>query len=261
MRPHHERAVAKLREMYEPEDCCLALIIVGSVAAGTAHDDSDVDHIVVVTDEEFVRRAAGETVHYWTADFCDYAGGYVEGKFVDRRFIEEAAVRGSEPARAQFIGAQVIFSKIPDLSAIVARIPEYPEQERDHKIRSFYAHMNVLRGYLQYGEQKGDRYIILRAAAGITLFGGRLVLAHNRVLYPYHKWFMREQRNVPESPPGFLCLLNAFLETPSTATCDEFCNGIVDFMGLQEYEPGFISRFVMDTEWNWLCGRGPVEDW
>jgi hypothetical protein len=260
MKPHHQRAIDKLRATYEPDANCLALIIVGSVAAGNASDSSDVDHIVVVTDEEFTRRVANETAHYWNRDFCDYPGGYVEGKFVNRRFIEEAAVRGSEPARAQFVGAKVVFSKFAGLDALLRQIPVYPEKEREGKIRSFYAQMKVLRDYLQYGEQKGDRYIVLRAAAGIALFGGRLILAHNRILYPYHKWFMREVRNAPDKPVDLIALFDAFLAAPTTAACDKFCGCLVDFMQLQRYDTGFISRFVIDTEWDWFLGRGAVED-
>jgi hypothetical protein len=261
MRPHHEMAIQRLKKTYESDPRCLALIIVGSVAAGGESESSDVDHLVVVTDEEFARRQASESIHYSTPEFCDYPGGYVEGKFVDRRFVEEAAVRGSEPARAQFIGAKVVFSRIPGLDALVARIAQYPEQEREKKIRSFYAQMKVLRDYLEYGEQKGDRFIVLRAAAGIVLFGGRLILAHNRILYPYHKWFMRELKKAPEKPRDFLPLLDAFLQQPTIGACDAFCGSIADFMGLQKHEPGFISRFVMDTEWNWRHGAGAVEDW
>lgn len=261
MRPHHQKAIQKLKETYEPDARYLALIVVGSVAAGSEHEASDVDHILVVTDEEFTRRQASEAIHYWTSDFCDYPGGYVEGKIVNRQFLEGAAVRGSEPARAQFVGATVVFSKFPGLDGMVARIGEYPEQERERKIAGFYAQMKVLRDYLQYGEQKGDRYIVMRAASEIALFGGRLILTHNRILYPYHKWFMRELRKATEKPPGFVSILDAFLENPATLTCDEFCASIVDFMKLQKHEPGFISRFVMDTEWSWWLGRDAVENW
>jgi hypothetical protein len=261
MRPHHEKAVQNLKRKYEPDDRYLALIIVGSVASGSEHEGSDVDHILVATDEEFARREKAEEVHYWTRDFCDYPGGYVEGKVVNFRFIEEAAARGSEPARAQFAGAKVVFSKIPGLDKLVTTIARYPDEERERKIRSFYAQMQVLRGYVEYGEKKGDRFIVMRAASGIALFGGRLILAHNRILYPYHKWFLREVRNAPQKPPGFDALLDAVLQAPTIASCDAFCNCVIAFMDLGKHEPGFISRFVMDTEWNWRHGPGPVEDW
>ena len=261
MRPHHKKAIQKLKETYECDPRYLSLIIVGSVAAGNEHDTSDVDHILVVTDEEFEQRKMSESVHYWTPDFCDYPGGYVEGKIVDLKFIEDVSIRGSEPARVQFAGAKVVFSKIIGLDKTVEQIALYQEQEREGKIRTFYAHMKVLRDYLNYGEQNNDRYIAIRAASGIALFAGRLILAHNRILYPYHKWFTRQVKNAPEKPPEFDKIFDTFLRNPIIQNCDELCKCIVDFMHLDKYEQGFISRFVMDTEWNWRHGRGPVEDW
>lgn len=261
MRQHHADAIEKLRATYEPDASLLALIIVGSLAAGGESDSSDVDHILLATDEEFARRVSVEEVHYWTPDFCDYPGGYVEGKIVNLSFIEDAALRGSEPARAQFSGARVVFSKIPGLAETVATIAVYPEPERERKIRSFYAQLQVLRGYLAYGEQKGDLFIVLRAAAGVALFAGRLILAHNRILYPYHKWFLREVARAPEQPAGFPVLLETFLHEPTTVHGDAVCESIITFMDLRRYDPGFTSRFVLDTEWAWLHGPGPVEDW
>ena len=261
MRPQHSRAIQRLRDKYEGDPRYRALIIVGSVATGEASEGADVDHLIVATDEEFARRVADETIHYSTEDLADYPGGYVEGKFVDYGFLEEAAARGSEPARAQFVGAQVVFSDIPGLQELVASLAEYPEAEREGKIRTFYAHMMVLRDYLDYGEQKGEPYIVARAASGVALFAGRLILAHNRILYPYHKWFMRELRRAPDKPDGFLDMLDALLKSPTAAKCDALCACVNDFMDLGRHKPGWISRFVMDTEWNWRHGRGPVEDW
>ncbi len=261
MKPHHERAVSRLKDKYENDVRFLALIIVGSVAGGTARDESDVDHILVATDDEFARRLSGTDIHYSTPDLCDYPGGYVEGKIVDLGFIREAVARGSEPARSQFAGACVVFTKIPGLAELVKQAAAYPENERGEKIRTFYAHLKVLRDYLSYGEQKNDRYIILRASSGMALFAGRLILAHNRILYPYHKWFLQAVRNAPDKPPHFMEFLDAFLERPTSAAGDALCDCLVDFMHLKDCEKGFISRFVIDTEWNWRHGRGPVEDW
>ena len=261
MRPHHARAVERLRQKYEGDPRYRALIVVGSVATGEASEGSDVDHMIVATDEEYARRVREEAIHYSTSDLADYPGGYVEGKFVDYGFLEEADERGSEPARAQFVGAKVIFSDIPGLAELVASIAVYPEAEREGKIRTFYSHMMVLRDYLDYGEQKGEPYIVARSAADVALFAGRLILAHNRILYPYHKWFPRELRRAPEKPEGFLDMMDALVKSPTTARCDALCSAVIDFMDLGPLGPGWISRFVIDTEWNWRHGRGAVEDW
>ena len=51
MRPHHEKAIQKLVEHFETDESCLAVIIGGSIAKGLEREDSDVDAILVVTDE------------------------------------------------------------------------------------------------------------------------------------------------------------------------------------------------------------------
>ena len=37
----------------------------------------------------------------------------------------------------------------------------------------------------------GNLYTLTRAASQLALFSGRLILAHNRMLFPYHKWLPR----------------------------------------------------------------------
>ena len=261
MRAHHQRAVDRLREQYEGDPRYLALVLVGSVALGTETDASDIDHVLVVTDEEFERRKADARVHYHTAEWCDYPGGYVEGKTVNLQFLRDAAERGSEPTRFAFKGATVVFSRTPELASILARIPVYPEAERETKIRTFYAHMKVLMGYLSYALERNDAFLVARSASSVALYGARLALAHNRILYPYLKWFMREVRAAPAKPPGFDRLLDRLVREPTMAHANAFCQAIEQFMHLERYEEGWISRFVIDTEWNWLDARPPVEDW
>lgn len=146
MREHQRQATENLRRKYEPDPRYLGLIPVGSLVGGTASESSDVDHILVAADAEAARCREAEEVHYYTSEFCDYPGGYVEGKIVDYGFLEAAAERGSEPARSQFVGAQVIFSKVPETADRVVRIPVYPEAEPARRIRVFHAQLLVMPG-------------------------------------------------------------------------------------------------------------------
>jgi hypothetical protein len=41
----------------------------------------------------------------------------------------------------------------------------------------------------------------------MVLDSARLLLAYNRMLYPYHKWLMRAVQNAPEKPADFLTLV------------------------------------------------------
>lgn len=56
MRPHHIEAIEKLVAGIKQDKKFLALIIGGSVAKGMERDDSDIDIVLVATDEEFEKR-------------------------------------------------------------------------------------------------------------------------------------------------------------------------------------------------------------
>nr|AIF26559.1 hypothetical protein [uncultured bacterium fosmid pJB45G2] len=118
---------------------------------------------------------------------CDYEGGYIDGKIIDLRFLELAAERGSEPTRYSFVGSKAWFSRIPDLDALLGRIPVYPEANRDRNIRDFFAQI-VLYGFFFAEEavKKNNPYLLAHSASQLVLFGGRLILAHNRLLFPCH---------------------------------------------------------------------------
>src|SRR5664279_5643260 len=91
MYANHQRTIQRVSEHFQADPTISALIIGGSVAKGWAAETSDVDIMLVVTDEEFARRSASGEMLYFTRDFCDYEGGYVDGKFVDVPFLEEIA--------------------------------------------------------------------------------------------------------------------------------------------------------------------------
>ncbi|MFN8374499.1 MAG: hypothetical protein U0694_16680 [Anaerolineae bacterium] len=47
------------------------------------------------------------------------------------------------------------------------------------------------RRFIGEAEKRGDTYLMTRTVADTVLFGGRSILAYNRILYPYHKWLTR----------------------------------------------------------------------
>jgi predicted nucleotidyltransferase len=49
--------------------------VAGSIAHGWEKDDSDVDIMLVATDEEYSRRRPERAFHYFTRDFCNYPRG------------------------------------------------------------------------------------------------------------------------------------------------------------------------------------------
>ncbi|MBI5668120.1 MAG: nucleotidyltransferase domain-containing protein [Chloroflexi bacterium] len=262
MEAHHQRVIDRLTALFQPDPNYLALIIGGSIARGWAKPDSDVDIVLVVTDEEYRRRAAADAYHYFNRDICDYEGGYVDGKIVNLDFLREAADHGSEPARAAFVGAFTAFSRCAEVDDLLKRIPVYPEHERDEKIRAFYSQVLILNWYVPEAEKRRDPYLLTHAASELALYGGRLILAHNRILYPYHKWFMHVLREAPDKPADFMERMDALLVRPGADTARAFTECVGGFRDWGVTMGQAVVRFMRDSEWNWRYGgRTPLADW
>jgi Nucleotidyltransferase domain len=237
------------------------LIIGGSVAKGRAQPDSDVDILLVATAEEYAQRATRQDFWYVNREICDYPNGYVEGKIIDMPFLRDVADHGSEPARAAFVGAFPGYTRISELLELLARIPVYQEADRQAKIRSFYSQVTIFNWYVGEAEKRADRYLMTQAVANMTLYAGRLLLAHNRILYPYHKWFMYELRHAASKPDGFMDIMEQLLTQPSKEHAQALCDSLTAFHDWGVSYPQAIVKFFYDVEWNWRDGHPPLQDW
>jgi hypothetical protein len=260
MREHHRQACDRLVAEFEGNPSFRAVILGGSVARDWARDDSDIDLILIATDDEYARRRDADDIHYLNIEACAYEGGYAEGKVIPLSFLEDVADHGSEPARAAFVGAQVLYSRIAELDALLARATAYPEAERTPKIQSFYAHFLIYYWYLGEALRWDDRYLLTHATANFALFGGRLILAHNRMLYPYHKWFMHELRRAPERPDDLIERLESLLERPCKENADALLGSVVNFRDWEKPATDVATRFMEESEWNWRNGPAPIGD-
>lgn len=260
MREHHRKAITRLTEHFREDPAFPALIIGGSVMKGTAREDSDIDAVFVASKEEYTRRLTGNDIHYYSEAFCDYPGGYVDGKIVDYAFLQELDDHGSEVARAAFIGARVAYSRIEGLPELLDSITRYRVEEKEEKMASFYAQLEVWFWYFQEAMRRQDRYLLHRSAVQMVLFGGRLLLAHNEVLFGYHKHLLHQLEHLPHKPPQLLKLANALFQDPQMETANAFYKTVRDFHEWPQPQEGWPSRFMKDTEWNWRAGLPTIED-
>lgn len=260
MRNHHRRTIERLVEAIEDDRRYLAIIVGGSVAKGRETPASDVDVLLVATDAEFQRRLRDVDLWYHNGEVADYPGGYVDGHIIDRQFLIDAADHGSEPARAAFKGAFVPYSRIPDLEDLLARILTYPEHERQAKITAFYSQLALLKGFVAEGEARQDPYLLSWASTDMVFYGSRLILAHNRLLYPWRKWLMYEVDHAPDKPDGFMDLANRLLAQPGKETATAFWECIRAFRDWGVSTETAVSQFILDVEWGWREGHAPLAE-
>ena len=261
IRDHHQRAIDRLSEAYRDDPRFRALIIGGSIAKGFARADSDVDFLIVATDEAFEKYRAARDLFINRRDLCDYEGGFVDGKIINLAFLTELADKGNEPSRAAFEGAFLAYSHVPDLEALLQRIPVYPEAEHEERVKAFYSMAFIQHWLFHEAERHGNRYTLTRAASQLALYSGRLILAHNRRLFPYHKWLPKTLESVPDKPESMMACFNDLLNEP----CGDHANALFDRVrnfrdwGVSDLDA--YTWFMTDVEWSWMSGTTPIEDW
>lgn len=258
---HHQATIDRLVAAMQVDPAVLAVIIGGSVTKGLALPSSDIDTLLLVTDAAFERRAATADFQFFSRELAGYPDGYVDGKYINLQFLHDVAARGTETARSAFLGAFVAWSRIPDLAALIAQIPVYPEDQQQERIRSFVTQLQALQWFATEAEKRANLYLMHWTATRMVLFGSRLILAHNKILFPFHKWMMAFVERAPDKPGNFVQLANELLRAPGVATANAFADTVLAFRDWPQPPHGWPSRFMEDTELNWLRDRLPPEDW
>lgn len=260
MFPHHEVAIANVVTRFSADADVLAILLAGSLAHGYATEGSDVDILLVIPDTQFAERELRLDTAFSDVELAGYEGGYIDVKYVSPGYIDLVAQRGSEPARFAFEGARVLFSRIDGLEAQLTAAARYPVDVKLDRIARFAAQLDAWRWMAGEAEKKGDPYLAATAASRVVLFAGRMLLAHNERLYPFHKWFMRELAAAPQKPEGIVELMRSATLSPSAAAAEAVADAV---LGYREWERGDVSwpnRFLFDTEQSWMRDAAAVED-
>ncbi|MGG6314210.1 hypothetical protein [Paenibacillus macerans] len=257
---HHAESIEKLKAKLAAREDILALLISGSIAHGFAKASSDVDVMIIVSDEDCARRLSSGETTYWENEVTEYESGYVDGKYVSRGFLKQVAKLGSEPARFAFEGAIIAFSKLDGLEELLADIVRYPAERKQENLSRFLAQLEAWNWYSAEAIKHDNLYLLQHAVNNLVLFGGRLILAHNEMLYPYHKWFLKVLEQAPNKPEGLLRLIDRMLREPSADPIEAFYQSVKTFADWGDDGRSWPSRFMEDSELNWLHGFTPVGD-
>jgi hypothetical protein len=260
MYPHHIESIARVRDYFAAIPTTQALLLGGSIAHGYESPTSDVDIMILVSPEEHAQRIEKSDIHFFSRELCTYPEGYVDGKYSNLGFLEEVAQQGSEPARFAFAGSQVLISHIAGLEELLARIAKYPSEQKISRIRRFYAQFEAWGWYAGEALRLNNRYLLGVSIAKLTLFGTRLVLAHNELLYPYHKWMLRVLADAPQKPVDMLQRIDAMTQDPNPETVKAYYECVKLYRQWENAETGWPNQFMLDSELNWKKGDTPVDD-
>lgn len=258
--PHHRQSVLNLRDELIQDESILALVFGGSICHGYERPDSDIDCMLLVDDGEYAERRKNNRIQYYSTTLTPYKGGYVDGKYQSMDYLNQVADRGAEPARFAYKDAKIIFSRMEGLSELLERIAAYPEEGRVNRIIRFHAQLDGMRWFMGEGIKRADRFTVNWAAVNMVLFGSRMLLAHNRVLFPCQKTMTHELHRCAELPGGIFESTEELLAHPTEESAEAYYRLIKDWREWEQSTEGWSNQFMADAELKWLTGEASVAE-
>jgi hypothetical protein len=153
-----------------------------------------------------------------------------------------------------------LFSKIEGFAKEIRKVAQYPSAEKEERIRRFYAQFEAWHWYCTESLRLKNQYLLGTSVSKSILFSGRLVLAHNEMLYPYHKWFLRVLENANNKPDGLIEAIHQLTDSPTAENVECLYEKVKTFQPWIEGEFSWPTQFMYDSELNWMDGKTPVDD-
>lgn len=257
---HHQESLDNYLEVCRNDESILAVLLVGSIAHGFDRPDSDVDLCLVVDPDEFSRRKAAHKLAFSVREYCTWEGGYLDCKVVDVDFLKQVAESGSDPARYAFKDSRIVYTKLPDLEQLLADIVTYPAADIETRRDRFASQILAWKWYYSEGVKKENLYLRNLAVHKLVLFGTRIVLNENRMLYPFHKWMLRVLASCDRTPEGFIGAINDLLANHTLEKVNSYCDMVFAFIGYTDQSVDWPNWFMSDSEQNWIEHEAPIDD-
>lgn len=258
--PHHLSTIENIKNAFIGDESILAIGLGGSIAHGYAKAESDVDIIFVLTDGEFYRREQNDTLLYFDRGLCTYPRGYIDGKSVNRKYLEMVNEKGNEPTRYAFKDMLFIFCKDDEIKTIIRQIPVFDLSIQAEHAKKFYAQLLAWKWFYSEGVKHDNQYLVNTAVANFSLYACRLILNHNGLLYPYHKWMMKEVEKAEIKPIGFLDNIEKLQESRSTHLIELIFEDIKRMEICEFDEARWSVHFYKDVETTWMIHEPCVSD-
>lgn len=264
MLEHHRKAIDNLVEYFKPDPEAIAVILGGSVAKGLERPNSDIDALIIVTDECYARREKSNTLCECISGHCDYEGGYFDLKYLTKSFLIAVAEKGSEPARNAFLHSRCLYSSDPEIANLIERIPVFQQSEKADKLLSFYSALSLNEGYFWSMSENGTNpYLRIRAISDLLHFGLRIVLEQREILFPCSKSLVATLERLTPPPTLTLNAAQQLIQNPTNQTKQAFVDAVLAESGFvpPADDSEVLTRFVEDNEQWWLKNRPVIPEW
>lgn len=260
MEQHHKDSIDNFVNDMKNDTSVLAILLGGSLAHGFAVKDSDIDLLIIVDKENYEARKRENRVAFCNHSHCTYENGYIDCKCFDIDFLKLVAEKGSDASRYAFKDAKILFSRIDGLEELLKEIEKYPVAKKEDRINRFAAQLLAWKWYYSEATKKQNDYLKYLAIQKVVLFGTRLILTINELLYPYHKWMFKVLEKAQNKPDNIIDKINDLYINHNVEKINSFCDELFAFAHLNENDFDWGNYFLNDSELNWIEHEPPIDD-
>ena len=143
---------------------------------------------------------------------------------------------------------------------MVCKTAQYPVADKAARIQRFYAQFEAWHWYCREALRLENQYLLGTSVSKFVLFSGRLILARNKSLYPYHKWFLKVLDQAIEKPANLLESIRCLNKSPTMENTETLYEMVKSFHQWVEGDFNWPTQFMLDSELNWLDAKTPVDD-
>lgn len=261
MYKHHEQSIDNMKDYYRKRGA-IALILAGSVARGTERADSDLDGMVILSEEEYAEKEKNNTTTEIIDGLCTYEGGYFDIKYMTKEYLKDLAEKGSEPARTGFMKARILFCDDAEIEAILPLIPVFQKTEQKEKLLSFYSDFWLNYHYF-LKSCPIDGYMKMNTIVEIIYSIYRMVLQENEILFDCNRRLEQQVESVSEKTVELVRLGRKLETSQSIQDADQFVD---KFIEITTYVPPedlavVLTRYSKDFQ-EWWRQPGPnIKEW
>lgn len=262
MYKHHEESIEKLKEYFLKNENPIAIILDGSIVKGNERPDSDIDAIIVVSEERYLQLEKERRLAEVISGYCTYEGGYFDIKYKTKSLLLKAAESASEPTRNAYVNAQVIYSTDGEIEGIVKRIEAYPAHTANEKIRCFSANLELNYGYFLNCVKEDNAFMRARLSLEIVYSVYRLILIENETLFPCNRRLRDTVLSCKKRPENIVELGDKLLKDITKDNADSLVNAFLKYTSLPVIRDisECCSAYVEYYEDWWLKQNPPFPD-
>lgn len=261
MYKHHEESIMNMKRYFEDMGAT-ALILGGSVAKGKERVDSDLDGMVVLTDEAYAERERMNATTETVDGYCTYEGGYFDIKYMTKSYLKELAEKGSEPARSGFESAKILFSHDSEIETIIPKIPVFQKAEQEEKLISFYSDF-WLNYYYFLKSCNPNGYMKMRTIAEIIYAIYRILLQEYEILFECNRRLEEQVADISDKTAELVAIAHKLESSQTMEDADAFAE---KFFSITSYKAPedlalVLTAYSRDFQEWWRNPRPNMNEW